>query len=694
MSVQNEKNLIKYMLLMLGESDSAEVRLDGHHLVRFTDEMPGGFFIYRADGDEELLYANKAVVRIFGCDTIEEFRKHTGNSFRGIVYPEDLERVEKSIWEQIRKSQYDLDYVEYRIRRKDGAIRWIEDYGHYVFSEAMGGVFCVFVGDATEKHQQRQAELESISRERLRHLEVIEGLSVDYESIFYTDLNEDTFQTYRASPRVAHRVNGDVHWRQFSVFAQDYVCSWVHPEDRERVARAVDPDSIRERLSAAAAFSLRYRVIQGDKTEYLQMRLVNVGKDGSSVNQVVLGVSSVDSETRREMSRRQELEDALKRSRAAMAAKDVFLANMSHDMRTPLNAIIGLTTLAKKKVDDPEVLQGYLNQLENSGSQLLRLIDDSLEFSRAQARQDSLAEELCDLSKLANEVREALLPQAVGKGLELELDLRELECPLVYCDRQKLLNLMQRLVSNGIKYTRSGRVSLGIAQLQEAKGGFANYRLTVTDTGVGMSEEFQQRLFLPFEREQNTTESGQFGTGLGLAIVKSVVDMLGGSIQVESSPGQGSSFIVELTFRVWEPAGGQESCETLPTAASSRRILVVEDNELNRTILLELLADAGYAADSSVNGREAVELIRDSRPGQYALILMDIQMPEMDGYEATRAIRALPDPALAGIPIVAVSANSFEEDRRKSAESGMNGHLPKPVNVDELMKTIRRFADQ
>ncbi len=693
MSVKNEKNLIKYMLLMLGESEGEEACLDGRHLVRFTDEMPGGFFIYRADGNEELLYANKAVVRMFGCDSIEDFREHTGNSFRGIVYPEDLERVESSIWEQIHKSQYDLDYVEYRIRRKDGEIRWIEDYGHYVSSEAMGGVFCVFVGDATEKHRQQQAELESIGRERLRHLEVIEGLSVDYESIFYTDLSEDTFQTYRASRRVAHRIDGDVCWRRFSAFAQDYVNSWVHPEDRERVARAVDPALIRERLSSASAFSLRYRVIQDGKTEYLQMRLVNVGKSGPAVNQVVLGVSSVDSETRREMRRRQELENALKRAKSAMDAKDVFLANMSHDMRTPLNAIIGLTVLAKKRLDDPEKLSSYLDRLENSGTQLLRLIDDSLEFSRVQSNHDSKAEGLCDLPELGNEVREAFLPRAEEKGLELELVIQDLECPLVYGDRQKLLNLMQRLVSNGIKYTREGRVSLVIAQLQKEKGGFADYRLTVSDTGVGMSEEFLQRIFLPFEREQNSTESGQFGTGLGLAIVKSIVDMMGGSIRVESRLGEGSRFIVEFTLRV----GGSDSeseDRRGPSPDAGRRILVVEDNELNRTILLELLSDSGYAADSAVNGREAVELVRSSKPGQYALILMDIQMPEMNGYQATRAIRSLPDPALAGIPIVAVSANSFEEDHRKSAESGMNGHLPKPLNVDELMKTVSRFAGQ
>ena len=291
----------------------------------FMDEIPGGFLIYHADQGEEVIYANQALLRMFQCGTMEEFRAFTGNSFRGMVYPEDLEEVEESIRAQIAASQYDLDYVEYRIRRKDGAVRWIEDYGHFLHLEQVGDIFYVFLGDATEKRdrimtektrlvneklageQKLQTLIEEYDKERslinqeyLRRLEVIEGLSVNYESICYVDLDIDQIVPYRLSVRTSPLFHGRLQPQQYTKYTSDYVEAWVHPEDREAVLESVEPDYIREKLSAAKTYYVNYRVLVKEEQQYIQLRVVNVGRS-SGVSQVVLGYRRIDAELQRQM---------------------------------------------------------------------------------------------------------------------------------------------------------------------------------------------------------------------------------------------------------------------------------------------------------------------------------------------------------------------------------------------------------
>ena len=333
-------------------------------LKKITDEMPGGFFVYQAGGDEEIIYANMAMLRIFECDTMEEFVELTGNSFRGIVHPDDLEEVEQSIWYQIQESRYDLDYVEYRIVTKYGNVRWVEDYGHFIHSGIVGDIFYVFLSDATERLQQKEEEkeellseqlqkeeilkqrieeydkeLEVVNQEQLRHMNVIEGLSMDYESIFYADLDENRIQTYRHSDRIEYQFGGGRWLCEFEGFDAEYIQTWVHPEDRWIVEEATNPDYIRERLSETGMYYINYRIIKDGKVEYLQLRVVNVGP-AEQVSEIVMGYRSVDDEIRREMMQKNLVEDALGRAEEANAAKDAFLANMSHDMRTPMNAIV------------------------------------------------------------------------------------------------------------------------------------------------------------------------------------------------------------------------------------------------------------------------------------------------------------------------------------------------------------------
>ncbi|MCI8423431.1 MAG: response regulator [Lawsonibacter sp.] len=679
--------------------------------------MPGGFFIYHAGGRQSLLYANTTVLRIFGCETMEEFRALTGNSFRGMVHPDDLEEVEKSIWQQIARSQYDLDYVEYRIIRKDGGIRWIEDYGHFVRNKTVGDIFYVFMGDATEKRLRQQEEraalisekvqkeqslqsqidayykeLEGFNQSHLQHMEVIEGLSIDYNSIFYADLDEDTIQTFRISNRAEFQLWNDGKLHPFTGFAGPYLETWVCPEDRPRLEKAVDPVYIRKKLTQHKTFHINYRAQRDGTMEYLQWRVVNVSEAG--VSQVVIGIRSVDGEVRSELKRREVLENALREANSAVSAKTTFLSNMSHDLRTPMNAIMGFTSLAKRHLDEPRRAREYLDAVEGASGQLLRLINNVLELSNLENGQDQVENGSCDLRILMEELYQGTLPQAQEKGLELILDLSQLRHPVVLTDRQKLSQLLTRLTDNAVQYTQTGRVSLTVEEPGGLSDSYQTYHFAVEDTGVGIAPDFLPHIFEPFGREKNTTLAGTYGTGLGLTIAQSLAERLGGTVEAQSTPGKGSRFTAAFLFRAQDiPSPDSNGALSAQPAASSsgRRILVVEDNELNREIAAALLEDAGFQVDMAENGRLAVERVQCSKPGEYALILMDIQMPEMDGCQAARAIRALEDPALSAIPIVALSANAFEEDRRNSIESGMNEHLPKPVDADRLLELIDRL---
>ena len=695
-------DLMEYMRSIAGKSESQDFFLQ---LRQLTEWMPGGFFIYRADGDEELLYANEALLRLFLCDSMEELRALTGNSFRGIVHPEDLEAVEKSIEEQIAHSQYDLDYVEYRIVRKDGQTRWVEDYGHFIRSET-GDVFCVFVGDATEKRAHRlqressllnrieeyHQELEGLSEEHLRRLEVIEGLSVDYESIFYLDIVGDIVQTYRSSDRVGYQFQQDSLTRQFSGFAADYIRTWVHPEDQALLSGVLTPEGIRARLEGQNISDVTYRVLGEGKTEYLQLHLVNVGS-GEEVSQVVLAARSVDEVIRTGIQQREILENALRQARSAAIAKNTFLANMSHDIRTPMNAILGFTALCRKRLDDPKRVEECLDMIDAAGHQLLGLVNDVLEIARMEAGRVQLEEGPCDLIGIVRAVGADMGGKAETKGVSLTVNVSGVGHPTVTADGGKLRQVLALFADNAIKYTPAGgQVELLVEELPGAAGGYGAYRLAVRDTGVGIRREFMDKLFDPFEREKNTTLGGIPGTGLGLTIARSLAELMGGVITVDSEPGKGSTFALTLTL----PLVGLDAPQTAAPAPGLRlpgKVLVVEDNQLNLEIQRELLEGEGFRVDEATDGQVALEKVRAAAPGEYSLILMDIQMPVMDGNQTARAIRALSDPQKASIPIIAVSANAFDEDKRLSSESGMNAHLAKPVDLSLLLETIRRVME-
>ena len=519
------------------------------------------------------------------------------------------------------------------------------------------------------------------------------------------------------------------------------------------------------------------------------------------------------------------LEIALQHEGAANRAKREFLFNMSHDIRTPMNAIIGFTSLAATHIDNREQVLDYLKKISTSSQHLLSLINDVLDMSRIESGKVKIEEKAVHLPDLVHDVRSIIQPNVAAKRLSLFIDTMDIEDEDIITDPLRLNQILLNILSNAIKFTPTGgMISLRIAQKNDAPTGRARYEFRIKDNGIGMSEEFQKHIFEEFSREESSTVSGIQGTGLGMSITKNIVDLMGGTIALTSEPGKGSEFIVTLCFtrsgQKAEPkqlpqleglralvadddtntclnvstmlskigmrpewtisgkeavirtkyaveqgdefsvyiidwlipdmngieivrqirkvignrcpiiiltaydwadiedearaAGVTAFCEkplflselrrvlaepfraepasepAQPTAADlkGKKLLLVEDNELNREIALEILKEAGFVVDTAEDGAVAVQKIKQAAPGQYDLILMDIQMPNLDGYEATRQIRALPDAEKASIPIFAMTANAFEEDRQNALAAGMNGHIAKPLDVPHLLRVL------
>ncbi|MGN0494136.1 MAG: response regulator [Acutalibacteraceae bacterium] len=530
----------------------------------------------------------------------------------------------------------------------------------------------------------------------------------------------------------------------------------------------------------------------------------------------------------------QKLEDAVNAARSASQAKSTFLSNMLHDIRTPMNAIIGFATLAAANAENVVKVKDYLSKILSSSNHLLSLINDVLDMSRIESGKIQLEEQAANLSSILHDIKTIVSGQIHAKQLDLYMDVMDVTDEDVYCDRTRLNQVLLNLLSNAIKFTSpGGMVSVRISQLHCSAEGKGTYEIRVKDTGIGMSREFAQRIFEPFERERSSTVSRIQGTGLGMAISKNIIDMMGGTIQVNTEKGKGTEFVICLTLRLqsekrsvekikelenlkalvvdddfntcdsvtkmlvqvgmrseWTLSGKEavlrarqalelgdsfhayiidwrlpdmngievtrqirslgddtpiiiltaydwsdieeearaagvtafcskpmfmsdlreslltalghqkvKKNKTLPTAEDmadfkDKRLLLAEDNELNREIALEILGEYGFIVDTAENGDQALKKISNSKPGDYDLIIMDIQMPIMDGYEATQRIRKLDNSELAKIPILAMTANAFDEDRKAAEECGMDGFLSKPINIEEVIKTLQDIIQQ
>lgn len=385
-----------------------------------------------------------------------------------------------------------------------------------------------------------------------------------------------------------------------------------------------------------------------------------------------------------------ELEENRKQAEAANNAKTSFLFNMSHDIRTPMNAIIGFTDLLKKNQDNPEKRADYLKKIQDSSAVLLSIINNVLEMARIEKGTVDLVESAWSAEQYNDTLYSVFYDMMVRKGIEFTRQVN-VQNHYVFCDSIKLREVFINILSNSYKYTEpGGKVNMLLEEIPSDREGYALYRTTITDTGVGISEEFLPHIFEEFTREKTSTDNKIEGTGLGMPIVKRLVEFMEGSIEVYSEKGVGTTFVVTIPHRIADRSdlADHAGVELDPNLFRGKRILLAEDNDLNAEIAIEILKEMGFETERAQNGQIAVDMLYEASDGYYDVILMDIQMPCMNGYEAARAIRAMSDYNKSSIPIIAMTANAFEEDRKEAMNAGMNDHLAKPIDVKELTKAL------
>lgn len=763
--------------------------------------------------DSRILNINRAALQILGYETLEDLLADGFDLIAASVVEEDQERLRNSI--RTLKKAGDTVNTEYRVRHKNGDILHV--MGNIKLYEENGELFCQrFLLDFTEqKLQEKKAEK--------WRMELVHALSLDFTLVCFVDSETGLTTPVRARGQgVNLHFDGQI---PLDESMEPYINQWVYEDDREMMRNAVSLESLKRELKDRKVYTINYRKVENGDISYFQMKAASAGTE-SGDHGIVLGFRSMDAEIRREMEQNALLEAALSQANQASKAKSVFLSNMSHDIRTPMNAIVGFTDLAITHLDQPELVANYLQKIKTSGDHLLSLINDILDMSRIESGKIHLDENPCSLPEILNGLRNILQADVHAKQLELQIDTVDIVDEEICCDKLRLNQVLLNLLSNAIKYTKAGgSISMRIIEKTSAPTGYANYVFIIRDNGIGMSPEFVERIFEPFERERNSTISKIQGTGLGMAITKNIVDMMNGTIDVKSEQGVGSEFTVSFTFRLhaekkelpmieelkncralvvdddfntcdsvsymlgqlgmsaeWTLSGKEavlrsqqavmrstdysvyivdwllpdmngvevtrrirkltgdkvpviiltaydwsdieseakeagvtafcskplflselSSClqsvlrpepaeeaadEAVPAPRHTGRILLAEDVEMNQEIAVAILENAGFSVEVAENGQIAVDMVQKSEPGYYQAVLMDVQMPVMGGYEATQNIRRLENKELASLPIIAMTANAFTEDREAALKSGMNGHISKPIDVQVLFQTL------
>ena len=677
-----------------------------------------------------------------------------------------------------------------------------------------------------EEKFRLQTKLLSEERRRRRQSEMIQALTADYRLVYHLNLDSDEAVCYRVAPEITalfHRRQSDVI--RFRAAMDNYVREYVAPNDREELLKFVEPHNLRARLANEEIISHRYLMVRYGEEHFMMLRVARIDE---GLHAVGVGFANVDEQTRESLARNQELAEALAQAQHANASKTTFLSNMSHDIRTPMNAIIGFTTMALRHFDNRTQVKDSLKKVLASSNHLLGLINDILDMSRIESGRVEVAEQECNLSDLIHNLIHLIQPQVTAKQQKFQIDAFKVKNEDVYADQLKINQVLINILSNAVKYTPStGSIFFRISQYESEIPGCAKYEFRIKDNGLGMSKEFLKHVFDAFEREETSTKSGIQGTGLGMSITKKMVELMGGDISVESEKGKGSEFTVTLDLKLqhnvkqvpiqelnnlralivdddfntcesvttmlkqmgmrseWttspreavfragralddDPfsayiidwlmpdqngietvrqirrvvgdtapviiltaydysdieleakAAGVTTFCTKPlfmsdlknalsraisgreddsnkhddlssTNFSGKRVLLVEDIEVNREIANAILLEIGLEVEDANDGTVAVQKVKDAPPNHYDLILMDVQMPVMNGYDATRNIRALNRADAKTVPIVAMTANAFEEDKENALKCGMNDHLAKPLDIPKLLETLHKY---
>ena len=554
----------------------------------------------------------------------------------------------------------------------------------------------------------------TFERERELSSSKIHSLSRLFISSYYLDLQTGKREYLsNTEEKVEDYLTGDFY-REAPADHEDairvYADSFIHKDDRENYCTKCSRAYMAKTLSKENLFySFNYRQVAGGVEKWYRMHVIvaSYAPDGK-VTHVVLAIMDVDKEIQKDIQQKEAVEKALVDAEKANKAKSQFLSSMSHDIRTPMNAITGFANLAQVNIDDKNQVKDYLDKIQSASKHLLNLINDILDMSRIESGKVQIEESEVSLREIFGEVNNLIQPMAEEKNIDFQIQ-NEVVNNYVYCDKLRLNQVLINLLGNSVKFTPDGgKITLRIYQEMVAPAGYGVYIFKVKDNGIGIGKEFQDSIFQAFEREKSTENSGIQGTGLGLSITKSIVNMMGGKISVESELGKGAEFTVKVVFMLQDVDEDAISIEEKQTELAQkenaqrvaqrelftgRKLLLVEDNNLNREIARKLLSGQGFIVDEAVNGKEAVDKVAAAHSGEYAVVLMDIQMPIMDGYEATKSIRDLDNRILANIPIVAMTANAFGEERQKAFACGMNGYVTKPIEIDVLFETLKQIIE-
>ena len=579
-----------------------------------------------------------------------------------------------------------------------------EDYAGKSGSTEAAGPSDPDEGDikALEKHvsELRRNLRDYISHASTQANSMITAMASDYRCVYYANLDTDDAVCYRGDPHDPEQTPVGEHFPYLARLTW-YAENCVTEMYREGFLTFVNPDNVRSRLATEPIIAYRYLAKREGREYYEMIRMAGVrraeDRDDHIVHAVGFGLTEIDAEMRESMAKNEALAEALTVAEDASRAKTAFLSNMSHEIRTPMNAIIGLDTLALHDAGLSEQTRDYLEKIGASARHLLGLINDILDMSRIESGRVILHKEEFSLGAVLEEINTMVMSQCSDKGLHYECRVLSEMDDWYVGDATKLKEVLINILSNAIKFTEApGSVTMTVRRTAQFEDQ-STLCFRVQDTGIGMDQEFLPKIFDPFSQEDGSTKNKYGSTGLGMAITKNIVEMMNGTISVESEKGVGTAFTVFVTLKNSEheeatasASGGDEQRPTL----AGRRILLAEDIEINAEIMMDVLSMEEIEADHAENGRVAVEMFSASTPGSYSAILMDIRMPEMDGLEAAAAIRALDRPDAKKIPIIALTANAFDEDVQRSLQAGMNAHLSKPVEPDHLYRTLEDLIEK
>lgn len=544
-------------------------------------------------------------------------------------------------------------------------------------------------------HEKEELQVIEMYNEALREESVISGaLSQEYSSLFKIDARTGKMSLYRTdgtgmNPKIIEQL---LSVDDYDIVLSRYIDRFVVLEDRTRLRESGKLSILMERVPDSGSYKLGYRRNMNGVISYFEM---NVVKTIGSMGEVtfILGLRDVDDLVKKEKQQEEELRAALEDAEKANRAKTDFLSRMSHDIRTPLNGILGLLEMDERHPDDKKLIEENREKIKVAANHLNSLLNDILQLSKLESGNVELSREVFDLNVLATDVLTIAAIEASERGIAFYHGdcSGNLIAPFVYGSPLHLRQIFLNIFSNAIKYNKPGGSISCKAECNSIDGKTVTYSCSISDTGIGMSKEFVEHIFEPFTQERSDARSTYQGTGLGMAIVKSLVDKMGGSIRIESVEGEGSTFVITIPFEIADVSGDDmNEPEKRAVTIQNLRILLVEDNELNMEIAQCMLEDAGAVVTKAFHGKEAVDIFRQNPPGTFDAILMDVMMPVMNGIEATKEIRLMERSDTQSIPIIAMTANAFEEDKQATRQAGMNEHLSKPLNCKEVIRVISR----